>query len=97
MTRRETKFIRDLEKKMAADMARRTREAKKKAFAEVMGKEKVKTYGDIFAILDGLSRKAKEMAAYGRIQHFAMLGRSPKQIVEIMEPKTGKGNEKIDL
>jgi alkylated DNA nucleotide flippase Atl1 len=94
MTKREEKFIRDFKKKMAVDMARHTREARKKAFAEVMGKEKVETYGDIFAILDGLSRRAKEAVVYGRIHHFVALGRSPKQIIDIMEPKKEKGNEK---
>jgi hypothetical protein len=92
-TKREEKFIRDFKKKMAVDMAKRVREARKKAFAEVMGKEKVETYGDIFAILDGLSRRAKEAVVWGRINYLAAQGRSPKQIIDIMEPKKEKRND----
>jgi alkylated DNA nucleotide flippase Atl1 len=94
MPKCESKFIRDFKKKISVDMVRRTREIRKKAFAEVMEKEKVETYGDIFAIIDGLSRRAKEVAVYGRIKYLATLGRSPKQIIEIMEPEKEKRNEK---
>jgi hypothetical protein len=97
MAKREGQFIREFKKKMAVDMAKRTREARKKAFAEVMGKEKAETYGDIFAIFDGLSRRAKEAVVYGRIKYFVAMGRSPKQIIDIMEPKKEKKNEKINL
>jgi hypothetical protein len=89
MAKRESKFIRDFKKKIAVDMASHTREAREKAFADVMDKEKVETYADVFAIFDGLSRKAKDLTVYGRIEHLAALGCVPKKIIEIMEPKKG--------
>jgi Holliday junction resolvasome RuvABC DNA-binding subunit len=83
MTKRELQYIRDLKKKVAAKIAKDTREARKKAFEEVMKKERMETYGDWIAIHDGLSAKAKSWAVFG-------LGYSPKQIVAIMEPAEEK-------
>jgi hypothetical protein len=86
-TRRETKYIRDLKADINRKVAKDMRERREKAFTEVMEKESVKTYGDIFAILAGLSRGAKDLAVFKRIEYLASLNYSPKKIVEIMELK----------
>ncbi len=63
--------------------------AKKKAFAEVLAKEKVETYMDIYNIFCGLSRKAINSAAYKEIHALARSGFGPSAIVELMEGKKG--------
>jgi alkylated DNA nucleotide flippase Atl1 len=87
MARRETKYIRDLKKQIAKDRAKRVREAKKKSFEEVMVKGSVETYGDLSGIFNGLSRAAKDLAAYHRIAELARFRKTPREIIEIMEPK----------
>jgi hypothetical protein len=90
MTRSQLKYIQDLKKQMANDQARRTRKAKKEAFERVMSKEKVETYGDIYDIFCGLSRRAIEIAAIDRIRVLGTMGYSPARIIEVMEVKRGK-------
>jgi hypothetical protein len=74
-------------KDIAAELAKRTRERKKKAFGEVVAKGKVETWGDIFAVLDMLSAGAKEKAAFDRILTFMGMGYGPERIIEAMEMK----------
>jgi hypothetical protein len=90
MTRSQLKYIRDLKKQMANDQARRTRKAKKEAFERVMSKEKVETYGDIYDLFCGLSRRALEVAALDRIQTLTRMGYSPERIIDVMEIKRKK-------
>jgi hypothetical protein len=87
---RETAAIRNIRKKIAQDQAKRTRARKKEAFEKVLSKEKVETYGDIFAIFDGLSKKAVEKTAFDKIFTLAHLGNSPAKIIELMERKKKK-------
>jgi hypothetical protein len=87
MTKRESKYIRDLKRQVAINCAKRTREWKKKAFKDVMAKGKVETYGDVCEIFNGLSRHAIEIAVYNRIMSLAAIGKTPGEIIEIMEPK----------
>ncbi|MDR0710345.1 MAG: hypothetical protein LBF77_09795, partial [Spirochaetaceae bacterium] len=75
------------------DMARRTRKAKKESFERVMGKGKVETYGDVFDLFCGLSRRAIEVAAIARIQTLVRLGYSPARIIGIMEVKRRKQHD----
>jgi hypothetical protein len=55
-----------------------------------MSKEKVETYGDIYDVLLGLSRRAMEVAAIERIRVLASMGYSPARIIKVMEVKRGK-------
>jgi hypothetical protein len=89
MTKRERalNFAREFKRTVAKDAAKRERESKRKAFADVVAKGKIETYGDLFAILGKLSRRAKEYAAYGEIRRLASMGYDPAKIVELMEPK----------
>jgi hypothetical protein len=87
MTRRELKYIRDLKRQTAINCAKRTREWKEEAFENVMAKGKVETYGDVFGVFCGLSKKAVEVAALNRIEALARMGYSPARIMEVMEPK----------
>ncbi|MDR0601559.1 MAG: hypothetical protein LBG42_04190, partial [Treponema sp.] len=66
-------FTRDFNRKFAKENARRVREEKKKAFEDVVTKGKIETYGDLFAVLGKLSRRAKEIAVLNRIQTLAGL------------------------
>ncbi|MDR1587283.1 MAG: hypothetical protein LBS57_07510 [Treponema sp.] len=84
---RALEFARDFKRQVAIKCAKRIREEKKKAFEDVMVKGKVVTYGDLFAVLGKLSKKAKEYAALNRIQTLAGMGYSPTEIIELMEPK----------
>jgi hypothetical protein len=79
-----------MKKQMAKDQARRTRKAKKEAFERVMAKEKVETYGDIYDVFLGLSKRAIEIAAIERIRVLGTMGYSPARIIEVMEVKKGK-------
>jgi hypothetical protein len=90
MTGRESKFIREAKKQAAKDQARRTRTAKKEAFERVAAKGKVETYGDIFDLFCGLSRRAVEIAALDRIRTFVRMGYSPERIIDVMEIKRKK-------
>jgi hypothetical protein len=94
MAKRESKFIRDFKKKMALDMAKHTREHKKTEFKKAIAKEKVETLGDAYGLFCGLSKKAMEVAAIRRIESLARMGYNPAKIMELMEPKKEKGNEK---
>ena len=67
--------------------AKKIREWKREMAAEVCKKGRVETVGDICAVFYGLSRKAVECAAYGRIQYLAARGYSPAEIIERMEVK----------
>jgi len=87
MAKREPKFIWNLKKQMAKDMAKHTREYKKIELEKVKAKGKVETYGDIYGIFCGLSKKAIESAAFWRIEWLASAGCSPTEIIERMEPK----------
>jgi hypothetical protein len=97
MTMRELEYIRKLKRQIAVKCAKRTREWKKKAFEDVIAKEKIETYGDIFGIFYGLSKRAIEVAALNRIEVLAGMGYSPARIIGVMEVKKEKKNEKIDL
>jgi hypothetical protein len=90
MSRSEPKFIRDLKQQMAKDMARRTRKAKKESFERVLAKGTMETYGDIYDLFCGLSRRAIEVAAIERIHTFVRMGYSPERIIEVMEVKRRK-------
>jgi Ca2+-binding EF-hand superfamily protein len=94
---RENASVRKLRKEMAQELAKRTRERKKEALKQVLSKEKVETYGDIFAIFDGLSKKAVEKTALDKIFTLAHLGNSPAEIIKLMEPKKDTKNGKTSL
>lgn len=86
MAKREPAAVRKWKKEWAEAKAKRTREYKKKAFDDAMAKEKVETYADVIGLFYGLSRRAIEKAAYGRIFELAALGNTPVQIFELLEP-----------
>lgn len=90
MKKKQPKGVRELKQEIGREIARRTRERRQKEFAEVITKDKVETYGDICAIFDGLSKKAKDSAVLDRIFTFARLGNSPTEILKIMEPEKQK-------
>lgn len=77
------------EKKWTQERRARTVAAKKKAFDEVLAKEKVENYMDIHNIFCGLSRKSINLAAYKEIHALARSGFGPSEIVELMEGKKG--------
>jgi hypothetical protein len=93
MTKRQLSYIRDLKRKMATDLAKRTREYKKSEFEKAMAKDKVETHGDLYGIFCGLSKRAMEVSALQRIEALAVMGYSPKKIIELMEVKKGKAHE----
>jgi L-alanine-DL-glutamate epimerase-like enolase superfamily enzyme len=70
---------------MAIKLAKATREFKRGMVEEVCKKEKVENMKDICAVFYGLSRKAVEIAAFGRIRHLAALSYSPQEIINRME------------
>jgi hypothetical protein len=90
MTKRQLDYIRELKRDIAAKCAKKTREYKKNEFEKAMAKDKVETYGDIYGLFCGLSRKAMEVAALNRIERLAAMGYSPAKIIELMEVKKGK-------
>jgi hypothetical protein len=94
MTKRERalNFAREFKRTVAKEAAKRERESKRKAFEDVVAKGKIETYGDLFAILEKLSRRAKEYAALNEIQRLASMGCGPAKIVEFLEPKKGKND-----
>jgi hypothetical protein len=87
MAKREPKFIRNLKKQMAKSQAKYTRDHKKEEFEKVKAKGKEETYGDLYGIFCGLSKKAIVSAACWRIEWLASAGCSPTEIIERMEPK----------
>jgi hypothetical protein len=97
LTKRQLNYIRELKREMAIKMAKKTREYKKNEFEKAVAKDKVETCGDIYGLLCGLSWRAKEIAAMNRIEMLAGMGYSPAKIIELMDIKKGKRNEKIDL
>jgi hypothetical protein len=80
---RALEFAREFKRKVA----RRLREEKKKAFENVVAKGEIVTWGDAFAVLDKLSRKALRSAALRRILSLSAMGFGPSQIIADMEPK----------
>jgi hypothetical protein len=74
-----------IKREIAEMKAKGTRKWKRKMFGEVCKKGRVETWGDVCSVFFGLSRKAVEMAAYGRIQTLAALGYAPLEIVKRME------------
>jgi hypothetical protein len=94
MTKRQLEFILELKKKLALDMAKRTREHKQNEFKKAIAKDKVETLGDVYGLFCGLSKRAMEVAAISRIESLARMGYNPAKIMELMEPKKEKGNEK---
>jgi hypothetical protein len=87
MKKKQPKYVRELKQEIGREIAKKTRERRRKEFIAVMAKDKVETYGDIWAIFNGLSKKAKDSAVAQRIFTLARLGNRPKEIVEILEPK----------
>jgi anthranilate/para-aminobenzoate synthase component I len=88
MTKRDLEAVRNLKRQMTAKCAKLVRERKRNEFEAVVAKGKVETYGDVFAIYDKLSGRAKRYAAFVRIETLASLGYSPEKIFEIMESKS---------
>jgi rRNA processing protein Krr1/Pno1 len=98
MTKRERalNFAREFKRTVAKEVAKRERESKRKAFADVVAKGKIETYGDLFAILGKLSRRAKDYAAINEVQRLASMGYDPKKIVEFLEPKKRPQKENVN-
>jgi hypothetical protein len=88
MAKREsvTKKIQSLKKEWAKKMAAGTRARKKDEFEKVKAKGKVETFGDIYGVFCGLSKRAIEASAFHEIQKLAALGYGPEMIIERMEP-----------
>jgi hypothetical protein len=92
LTKRQEEYIRGLRREIAAKCAKKTREYKREQFKAAMAKEKVETFGDVYGIFCGLSRRSMEVAALDRIETMARRGYSPVKIVELMEIKKGAKN-----
>ena len=87
MKKKHPKCIRELKQEIGREIARNTRRRRREELAEVMAKDKAETYGDICAIFEGLSKRAKDSAVLDRIFTLARLGHSPKEILKVMEVK----------
>jgi hypothetical protein len=87
MKKKQPKYVRELRQEIGREIAKKTRERRRKELAEVVAKDKVETYGDICAIFNGLSKRAKDSAVLNRIFMLARLGNRPTEIIKIMEPK----------
>jgi hypothetical protein len=83
----QPKRLREFKQKIAQEVAQKIRQQRREELSRLMAKDKVETYGDIIAIFNGLSRKAKDSAVLGRIYSLAKLGESPTEIMKTMEPK----------
>jgi hypothetical protein len=86
MAKCEPVAVRKRKKEWAEARAKRTREFKREAFKDAMAKEKVETSADLIGLFYGLSRRAIEQAAYARILQLAALGKTPVQIVDLLDP-----------
>jgi hypothetical protein len=83
MKKHQPKYILELKQKIAQNIRKRRREE----LSRIKAKDKVETYGDMDAIFYGLSKRAKDSAVLFRINTLAHLGKSPTEIMNIMEPK----------
>ena len=87
MKKRQPKYILEFKQKIAREIAQNTRKRRREELSKVMTKDKVETYGDIIAIFNGLSRRAKDSAVLCRIYTLATFLKSPKEIIKTMEEK----------
>jgi hypothetical protein len=87
MKKQQPKYVREFKQKIAREVAQNIRKRRREELAMVLTKDKVKTYGDIIAIFDGLSKKAKDSAVLCRIYTLACFEKTPTEIMKIMEPK----------
>jgi hypothetical protein len=85
--KRVSKAVREMLQEMAIKQRKRTNEMKRKSFEDALAKEKLETYGDLFGVFCGLSRKAIEAAACRKIEELAARGFNAQQIIVYMEPK----------
>jgi len=79
--------LREIKQKIAREVAQKIRKQRREEFSVVMAKNKIETYGDIFAIFNGLSKKAKDRAVIDKIYLLAKCGESPAEIIKTMEVK----------
>jgi hypothetical protein len=82
-----SKSVEAMKKEFAARCRKNTRELKRQKFQEVLAKGKVETLLDVAHLYFGLSHKAVEEAAYREIMFHARCGRTPQEIVDLMEVK----------
>jgi len=85
--KKQPKYIREFNQEIRREIARKARKRKREELAEVMTKDKAETYGDVYAIFNGLSKKAKDWAVLDRIFTLSSLGKNPTEIIKMMEPK----------
>jgi hypothetical protein len=76
-------FVKELNMKYA----KARREERKKAYEAVVAKGEIVTYGDLFAVFDKLSWRAKRAAALNEVLRLSSMGLNPEKIIETMEPK----------
>jgi len=85
--KKQPKYLRELKQDIRREIAQKTRKRRQEELAAVMAKDKAETYGDICAIFEGLSKKAKDRAVFDRIISLIRIGKQPSEIIEMMEPK----------
>jgi len=87
MKKSQPKYLREFKQKITREIAQKIRKRRREELLEVIAKDKVETYGDINAIFNGLSKRAKDRAVLDRIFTLVSLGKRPTEILEIMEVK----------
>jgi hypothetical protein len=87
MKKRQPKYVREFKQKIAREVAQNIRKRRREELSKVLAKDKVETYNDMDAIFYGLSKRAKDSAVLYRILTLIHLGKSPTEIMNIMEPK----------
>ena len=81
-------YVKKIRQAFGRKLAQETRKRHKKDLNEVLKKGKVETYGDVYAIVNGLSGMAKRIAVAAHVLHLASFhNMTPQQIIENLEPK----------